>query len=378
MAHHRYRLDTRILSVFFLVAMPFVAFGAFAVIGMARGALTEQVGANLEQRAFQTRATVERYVSDLFVQLRLLAHYPDVRLSLAAPAKPIAAEEAERLSAGWAGGDKALNDAVVGSLTSARLRDVVRMRPALRLLQVVDAHGRLLASSARGGRILNADTPWFKALTADPILEKPWLGEIYQLPGSSLALYDMAWPVLDDEGVFLGALRAVADAADIYGVLAPVRIGRTGHAELVRASDGIVLASDTSARVLKSVVPGFDYLRAAMAERRGYWQIPELSEKAADGTDKVHEPPRVVGFSVLEQLPNVGWMVTVEQDSEEALAPVARITRYLWLHFLGAFGTAILLGLYFSYKLEKPVIEEGIHLHEEHIPTGGKSAVAEE
>lgn len=378
MRHHRYRLDTRILSVFFLVAMPFVAFGAFVVIGMARGALTEQVGTNLEQRAFQTRVAVERYVGELLIHMRLVAAYPDLRLALASSANALTPEESARLSEGWGKGDKALNDALVGSPLAQRLREIVRVRPALKLLQVVDAQGRLVGSSSRGGRILNADTAWFKALTADPILERPWLSEVYRPQGSSLVVYDLAWPVLDEEGVFHGALRAVADAGDLYSVLSAVRIGRSGHAELVRASDGIVLASDESARVLKSAVPGFSYLRAAMAERRGYWLVPEVSEKGPDGTPRVVELARLVGYSVVEQLPNVQWLVTVEQDNEEALAPVARITRYLWLHFLGSFGTAILLGLYFSYKLEKPVIEEEIHLHEEHMPKGAQVVDADE
>jgi hypothetical protein len=38
MARKRYELDTRVLTVFFFVAMPFVAFGSFNVVSMARGA----------------------------------------------------------------------------------------------------------------------------------------------------------------------------------------------------------------------------------------------------------------------------------------------------------------------------------------------------
>ncbi len=30
----------------------------------------------------------------------------------------------------------------------------------------------------------------------------------------------------------------------------------------------------------------------------------------------------------------------------------------------------ILLALYFSFKLERPVMEEKLHLHEEHVPAG--------
>jgi hypothetical protein len=66
----------------------------------------------------------------------------------------------------------------------------------------------------------------------------------------------------------------------------------------------------------------------------------------------------------------VQWLVTVEQDLGEALAPVEGVTRYLWVHFIGVFATVILLAVYFSFKLERPVMEEDLHLHEEHVPRG--------
>ena len=75
-------------------------------------------------------------------------------------------------------------------------------------------------------------------------------------------------------------------------------------------------------------------------------------------------------------LPDVKWMVAVEQDFDEAMAPVASVTRYLWLHFVGAFVTVVLLALYFSFKVEKPIIDEDLHLHEEHVPAGGQPSGA--
>jgi hypothetical protein len=57
------------------------------------------------------------------------------------------------------------------------------------------------------------------------------------------------------------------------------------------------------------------------------------------------------------------------------MSPIVGITRYLWMHFIGVFGTVILLALYFSFKLETPVIEEELHLHEEHVPSGTRPAV---
>jgi len=74
-------------------------------------------------------------------------------------------------------------------------------------------------------------------------------------------------------------------------------------------------------------------------------------------------------------VPNVNWLVTVEQDLGEALAPINGVTRYLWIHFIGVFATVVLLALYFSFMLEKPVMEESLHLHEEHVPAAMKKAV---
>jgi hypothetical protein len=196
----------------------------------------------------------------------------------------------------------------------------------------------------------------------------------------------------DTEGNWLGGVRALIDAADLYGVLAPVRVGASGHAVLMRSTDGLVLASDESERILKETFPGFDSLQGAVegfplgeqgealfgktTPRRGYWTIPVVEAKGEDGKEVRVEPARLVGFTPVDQLPDVKWMVVVEQDFDEAMAPVSNVTRYLWLHFVGVFVTVVLLALYFSFKAEKPIIEEELHLHEEHVPAGGQPSGA--
>jgi len=111
--------------------------------------------------------------------------------------------------------------------------------------------------------------------------------------------------------------------------------------------------------------------------RRGFWTIPEVKAKDEAGRDVVVEPSRIVGFSPIDQIPDVSWMVIVEMDRSEALAPIESVTRYLWVHFIGVFATVILLALYFSFKLERPVMQEDLHLHEEHVPAGLKKSVEE-
>ncbi len=380
MGKRRYELDTRVLTIFFFVAMPFVAFGSFIVVSMARSSLQESLGVSLEQRASETRFLIERYVGDQIVQLRVVTLDPQVRAVLAAPAKERTAAEAKKLEQAWALGEEPkLTAPILGSPLAARLRELAQVRPAVRLLQVVDAKGRLLAASSRAGRLLNVETPWFRALLNEGS-ERAYVGDMQRAAGSSLAYLEIAYPVFDGQARFEGVVRALIDAADFYSVIAPVRVGRTGHAVLVRATDGLILASDETSKVLTETFPGFGVVQGALqgfplaergqalfgrgGQRRGYWAIPDIK----DG-NKLVEPGRLVGYAEVEQVPNVSWLVAVEQDLSEAMAPIQEVTRYLWIHFIGAFGSVILLALYLSFKLEAPVIEDALHLHEQHVPS---------
>ena len=393
MAEQRHQLDAKVLKAFFLAAMPFVAFGSFIVVNQARTLLRESVGASLEQRAVQTKLALEQYVADQVVHLRLVAMDPEVQRALARPAPVLPEAERRRIEQAWATGkDPQLTASLVENPLAARTRPITLVRRAFRRIQVVDASGRLVAASSRGGRVFNGEASWFKAVAAQGGEPEARIGEPFRPTGSSMTLFEIVYPVRDGDGVFIGATRALVDASDLYSVLGPVRVGRTGHAVLVRATDGLVLASDESERILTTSLPGFDSLRSAVegfplgesgrqlfgsaGQRRGYWTIPEVRLPGADGQPALVEAPRLVGFSPVDQVPGVQWLVTVEQDLSEALAPVNGVTRYLWIHFIGVFATVILLALYFSFKLERPVMEEELHLHEEHVATGVKRATS--
>lgn len=373
MSKRRYYLDARVLTIFFFVAMPFVAFGSFLVVSMARSALTESLGASFEQRAVETRLLLERYVADQIIQLRLACLDPQLRVALSAAARERTPDEAKRLEQAWVSGDDAkLLASILASPLASRLREMVQVRPALKLLEVVDGRGRLVAASGRAGRLTHAEAPWFKALVAESA-ERPYVGDIQRVAGANLGLLEIAYPIYDNEARLLGAMRGLLDASDLYSVIAPVRIGRTGHADVIRSTDGMVLASDESDRVLTQLFPGFHQIQAAIEHKRGYWTIREIRPPSAEGEARV-APARIVGFNQVEQVPNVKWLVVVEQELAEAAAPVQQVTRFLWIHFIGAFGTVILLALYFSFKLETPVIEEELHLHEEHLPASMRGA----
>ena len=134
MTNQRYELDTRVLAVFFLAAMPFVALGSFLVVNMARSELLSSVGTSLDQRALQTKVAVERYMADQVVHLRLLATDPQVVQALA---RQSPSPDAEGLS--------------------ARLRQIVRVRPALTRTRARQGAGRAPAAAAAPSGVAPTD-----------------------------------------------------------------------------------------------------------------------------------------------------------------------------------------------------------------------------
>jgi hypothetical protein len=155
----------------------------------------------------------------------------------------------------------------------------------------------------------------------------------------------------------------------------------------------MILASDDAEKNLRDVFPGYESLKGAMEgfplteqgsqlfgrsqQGRGYWTIPTESAGSAGPPQATSRQARLVGYAPVDQVPNVKWLVVVEQSLAEALSPVEGVTRYLWFHFAGALATILLLAAYISFKLERPVMEEALHLHEEHLPAGVKAAVEE-
>lgn len=367
MRRRRFELDTRVLTVFFFVAIPFVAFGSFVVVNLARGVLQDAMGVSLEQQALEHRMLLEHHMKDTVVQLHLLALDPQIRSSLSA-SRPSASDE------------KALLDLASQSELAGRLREIVRAGAGPKLLQVVDAKGRLVASSGRTGRADNADSAWFRFLAGREYLQpQPYVGDFHPLVGGQGAVLEVAYPIVNaSDGLWLGGIRGLLDVRDLYAAVAPLSVGSSGEsyvfwdapsAFLVRASDGTILAAEDDSLVLRQKLPGFEILRSHMAQQRSHWTAPRLGDPQQAGAGTLR-PARLVAATRVTDVPNADWLVVVERALDQALAPVQGITRYLWLHFIGAFGTVILLAVYFSFKLEAPIIEEELHLHEEHVPSG--------
>src|SRR5260221_13256200 len=115
MSKRHYEVDPRILTVFFFVAIPFLAFGALVVMNLARGHLQNVTGQNLEQRAGEARQLVERYAPGQFGHLRLITLDPQLRAAGTAPPRAGGPDELPRLDPAWPPGGASPDPSRAGS-----------------------------------------------------------------------------------------------------------------------------------------------------------------------------------------------------------------------------------------------------------------------
>lgn len=170
-------------------------------------------------------------------------------------------------------------------------------------------------------------------------------------------------PVRDlESGGLVGLVRASLDAERLFAGVSGFRIGETGHACLFERTSGRVLAGSSERCSSQKAYSRFeDYQRAARQEN-SYFLAGVQGPWSFDRGDA-----NLVGYARPElgrSLPEADWVVTVEQSLEEANAPLVSLTRDLIVQFLAMGVLVVVLAFYLSYRLERPVTDVAVDLHQ--------------
>jgi hypothetical protein len=358
----KYNIESKTLVLFgALAALPIIV-GGYLIIGSARVQMSQSVGKSLSQLAEHAASSVDQTVSLKILHLVELSTSPDLVR---------AAEVAARTSEGDPQREpKALElDQVWGDVTETHpvLQGILNNEAALHLAQIVansplyheldliDRAGVVIAASRKPARYYFGKRPWFiKSMGGS---ESGWLGlSVQRDPASQEGVLTLSWPIRrTDEPI--GVVRAVLDARTLFAGITGLRFGDSGHAVLFDARDGHIVSGDVPEFLAGDAfyVPLPDY-RRAVAEERAYF---------VTGAHRPHA--ELVGYA-RAQVPagsqGLDWVVAVEISLDEANAPLAALMRNLLIFFLIMGFAVVLLAFYLSFKLEKPVTDVGVDLHE--------------
>jgi hypothetical protein len=356
--------EPRLLALFLFIAIPFTLIASLLILGSVRSDINRTIGNHLSEVAVDTASYMDSFILHSITNVSVLAATPTLRdAALAAnrryPADRRAAEaRILELDAQWqkAKGDSPLAREIVGYPASEFLRDAEAANPAYRELFLTDERGAVVAATNPTTDFYQADEAWWQRAYGDGLTGTIFLGNVRFDPSAGVYAMEVAVPVRQKSGeetIVAGVLKGLIDARDLASVVGSVRVGETGHALLVDASDGVVISGGEG--VDRSAYQGMPSLQQAMRDGRSSFVRPgEGSDRWLVGVSRMPEP---------SPSPELDWLVVVEQKTDEAHAPIRSATNYILVFFGGMVLTVVLFSLYMHFKLVRPIRQ--IDLREE-------------
>lgn len=225
-------------------------------------------------------------------------------------------------------------------------------------VMITDARGALVAANFKSGKFYQGNEDWFKAVFGGG--KNIYVSDFYQEPESAVYIFDIANPILDEEGRVIGVIRSAYYALTFFSWVNQMQFGRTGHA---------MLLCSTGTPLVCPILPLEKHLlnkslMTTVSSTSGGWKIVE--DDAHGGSNSI------IGFAPVKRLNGLGphnfggnkWYTMVRQDPNEAYAPIYSLL--LKITALGIVLASILMlcGCYIGYQLVQPIrdLKRGVDL----------------
>ena len=214
----------------------------------------------------------------------------------------------------WVDKDAAIEPLVLeiqNNELSSSLKSFVKTFPEEVEVFVTDIHGLNVAMTDRTGDYLQADESWWKKAYNDG-QGAISVGQVeYDDSAKSYAM-NIGIPIRDpaDQKV-IGVLRGTVDVSIIFAALSDVKIGQTGHAEMVDLS-GTILYAPNSELLMKSAS---EEIGALLKLNEDGWK-PRVTNVQGDSS--------VLGYTFSKGSlgDSLGWVLLLSQNRAEVEAPI--------------------------------------------------------
>jgi hypothetical protein len=363
-------LNSRVLTVLLLVALPVLLIGAGVVIGVGQSRLREAETAELRQIASHTAAAVDAYVYRRVLDAALLGRVPDLRRAAAeGNGQPFDRVRATEVDSQWIA-DGAATTARLGVLTtpaSRFLADLVANDSVYREVLVTDRHGRIVAASGITSDYLQADETWWYDAW-DNGRGRVRVSDVGRDDSAGVYAFEIAVPVLEPEGdTVAGVMKIVADSRETLAAIAGLEVGATAEATLVRPDGSIVFqrrphAPDDRFFAADLLRQGVD-ARAKASSAADAWSY---EARSPEGSLRV---VAVAPSQLSQSFPELPWLTVVSVERDELRAPFRSLVWYFVMVVLLTAVAVLAMALWLSLRLSEPPVDPAYEMHlVEHPP----------
>jgi len=359
------RMNTRVLAVFTLVALPLLAVGAVVALGIGQSQLRGSFGLQLSRMAEQTASAIDAYVYRRVLDVSMLGRVPVVRAAAeAGSALPFDGERVLDLDRSWqaTGAVPPALASVLSSDAAVFVRDRAAQDVICREIMLTDHQGRLVAASNMTSDYYQADEDWWRDAYGDGVTGRVSVTDVRWDESARTYALEIAVPVPGRSSNDLaGVLKVVTDVREMLALVGGARVGLTGEATLVRPDGSVVLSRHR-------LEPGSTFFAAPLLRERLQSEPDAVSPFRLwfDASDADGEA-QLVGLARSQldlSYPALTWIVAVSQGEAELFEPVRGQAVNL-LMVLGLATVAVLiLALWFSMRLAEPPIDIDMKLVE--------------
>lgn len=347
-------LYTKMISAFLIISLLAVGVVALVADNTVTGTLTKEVGTNLHNvanlQALSMSDLLSRKLDSLqrlslqrTVVVELLLFTENVPYPTDAGKIPSYLQDLDRQWQTLPNDDSLVQRRLANALSSELLKFQKAFSDHLALL-VTNEYGEMVAATERPRVYYHATEPWWQAAYHDG-KGAIYIGTPTVDQQQERSHFDIAIPIYGlNSPKVIGILYATYSVTFLSELLASVKLGQTGHADLL-FPDGQLFSpthntlqqlDPESHRQLQSITTSYtDYVLHG---------VPSFASLAP-----------VVVRTKDQQALNLGWQIVAQQDQSEALAPVtAQRISFLRLA-VGIAGTALLFALLIAAWLTAPI-----------------------
>jgi hypothetical protein len=230
---------------------------------------------------------------------------------------------------------------MLSSPTSQVLRQYREIDPRMLKIIVADETGATVAATDRPLHYVQPDQANWQAVYGKG-RGGIYVSEIRYDDQSTFHYLEIGVPVLEEgTGRFVGAVNALVDVSSLLYRFNRQDIGRTARTMLVK-DDGTVISSPNVDASRKLKLDEFATVRDALGTLQGR-QTRYVVARMKGGD-------RIVGFADIglkANYSNLGWLILVSQDEQEALAPFRSVVHFALSMVVLALLMLTLLTVYF-------------------------------
>lgn len=236
---------------------------------------------------------------------------------------------------------------------AAVLKEHNSIQNLFRQMAVIDPNGIILAATGPTDHYFFGDEPWFIQLPRTRDRAGSYISTLKYNKQAKCYSFEITTPIFSTSKQFLGILLAVFSVTDLATLLRPFQVGNSVDM-MVLAEDGTIIASrehDLSNQI------GFPLFK----DVHPILQTQRIMARVERGTE-------LLGFlgrsrtRLADTFPELKWNVLAYEPADNVLAQTKEYLNFA----LGMIGAGVLvvllLALWFSYELTKPIVELDMHL----------------